>query len=587
MGEAMISKLFRKMVATQIISSMTVMLCMLIDSIMIGRYLGVDSMTAYGFSTPVVLVFAAISSMISAGIQVRCGKTMGAGDETGTNKCYSTSAAVTLLIAAVGVAGVLIFISPLCTLIGAGEDIPGNTVFGLTKDYLRGFIIGAPAFMFAQIMVPYMQMSGSRMRLVAAVIVMSISDIAFDFLNVFVLKWGTFGMGLASSLSYYIAVIIGLGYFVKKSCVFRFKFSFISMRTFSTIMKAGVPTLINQVSLVLLALTLNKLLNATAGHTAVAAYSAISTLGNICYSFSSGIASVALTLSSMLYIDSDKPSLQKLVKIMTFYSVVICGAVTAIVLIFASPMLAVFTEDPDVQVMASTGMRLFILSLIPCALNTSFKNYYQGVDHSRLTQIISILQNFALTALSAFVLSKLFGVTGIWFGFLCGEVLTLLVIAAVVMIRSRRFVFSAEAFSMLPEKFGAADEECREFMIAGESDIVPASKDAEQFCLNRGLSGRTSRLIALTTEELAYNIVRHGFSKDSYSHMIEIRIIVQDQKPTLRIRDNCIDFDPMKYLKLHKDDDPTAHIGLRMIMKMVKDANYVNLMGMNCLTLTL
>ena len=140
---------------------------------------------------------------------------------------------------------------------------------------------------------------------------------------------------------------------------------------------------------------------------------------------------------------------------------------------------------------------------------------------------------------------------------------------------------------MLPEKFGAADEECREFMIADESDIVPASKDAEQFCLNRGLSGRTSRLIALTTEELAYNIVRHGFSKDTYSHMIEIRIIVQDQKPTLRIRDNCIDFDPMKYLKLHKDDDPTAHIGLRMIMKMVKDANYVNLMGMNCLTLTL
>ena len=42
----MIKKLFRQMLVTQIVSSMTVTLCMLIDSIMIGRFLGVDAMTA-------------------------------------------------------------------------------------------------------------------------------------------------------------------------------------------------------------------------------------------------------------------------------------------------------------------------------------------------------------------------------------------------------------------------------------------------------------------------------------------------------------------------------------------------------------
>ena len=175
----MITKVFGQMIATQIISSMTVMLCMLVDNIMIGRYLGVESMTAYGFSTPVLLVFAALGSMLSAGIQVVCGKTMGVGDQRGTNRCFSTSAAVTFAISAVGVLVVILFTSPLCTLIGAGENVPGNTVFGLTKDYLRGFIIGAPAFMFAQIMVPYMQISGSRTRLVAAVAVMTVSDVAF------------------------------------------------------------------------------------------------------------------------------------------------------------------------------------------------------------------------------------------------------------------------------------------------------------------------------------------------------------------------------------------------------------------------
>ena len=40
------------MLLTQILSAMTVTLCMLIDSIMIGRFLGVDSMSAYGLARP-------------------------------------------------------------------------------------------------------------------------------------------------------------------------------------------------------------------------------------------------------------------------------------------------------------------------------------------------------------------------------------------------------------------------------------------------------------------------------------------------------------------------------------------------------
>ena len=81
----MIKRVFRQMLVTQIVSAMTVMLCMLIDSIMIGRFLGVDSMTAYGLATPVLLVFAAFGSLLSAGIQVMTGKTMGTGDIEATN----------------------------------------------------------------------------------------------------------------------------------------------------------------------------------------------------------------------------------------------------------------------------------------------------------------------------------------------------------------------------------------------------------------------------------------------------------------------------------------------------------------------
>ena len=171
----MIRKTFRQMLTAQILSAMTVMLCMLVDSIMIGRFLGVDSVAAYGLSNPVLLVFAAYGSMLSAGIQVLCGKTMGAGDRDATDACYTVALVLGIGVSVIGMVLILLFASPVCTLLGAGKAGPDNPVFFLTRDYLRGFIIGAPAFIIAQIMVPFLQISGNRTRLAAAVLLMTVN----------------------------------------------------------------------------------------------------------------------------------------------------------------------------------------------------------------------------------------------------------------------------------------------------------------------------------------------------------------------------------------------------------------------------
>ena len=584
----MIKKIFRQMLVTQIISAMTVMLCMLVDSIMIGRFLGVDSMTAYGLATPVLLIFAAFGSMLSAGIQVMCGKTMGSGDMEGTNACFSVLVALAALVSVLGVALVLVFTDPICTLLGAGNATPDNTVFYLTRDYLRGFIIGAPAFIFAQIMVPYMQISGSRTRLVVAVIAMTVADIAFDLLNVFVIKQGTLGMGLASSLSYYVAFAIGIAYFFKKKCMFKFRRSLVKAKTALELLKYGVPTVINQISLVLLVFILNKVLLDVGQNLAVAAYSVISTVGNICYCVGSGIASVALLLSSIFYSDEDKSELRALVRTMTFYAVVLDVALIAIVLVAAPALIALFlTDSLEAKDMAVLGLRLFSLSLLPCSINTTYKNYLQGVNKTGFSQAISVMQNFAFTALFAFVLSRFLSTTGVWLAFLCGETLTLLIIVVLVWKKNGKPSFSAETFSYLPQDFGADDADCFEARMDSVGTVVEVSSAAAEFCIAHGESRRNGMMISLCIEEMGDNIVEHGFTKDNKEHSIDVRLLFKGEKRVIRIRDNCLNFDPLNYLELHKTDDPTAHIGIRMVMKMVKSANYVNSLGLNNLTLVL
>ena len=582
----MIRKLFKQMLWPQILSAMTVMLCMVIDSMMIGRFLGVEAMSAYGFSMPVLLVFAALGSLISAGVQVVCGKAVGSGSQKASDACFTASAVLAFFISTVGLLLVLIFVDPLCRLLGAGSAVAGGPVFSMTREYLIGFIVCAPAFIGAQIMIPYIQLAGKRSLLVIAVAAMTLSDVLFDFLNVFVLHWGTFGMGLASSLSYYIAFGIGLGYFLRKNSAFHFNLRNGILKTCLSILKSGIPTVVNQISMVLLTFCLNKLLLAIGTYRAVAAYSVVSSVGNISFSFGTGIGAVALMLSSVFYADEDRGALQELVRTMSIHAIALNIPVAVLVFLFAPQLVGLFLpEDAVTMQLAAEGVRLFALCLVPSALNSAFKNYYQGIGRSKLTQAMCVLQNFALVALYAFVLSRFFGTTGVWLAFVCGETTLLILLSLLVFRRFGRFRIGAEAYAMLPKRFGVSEKDCLECTILSMNDAVAAANRAESFCRTHGTGDAISKKVALCIEEMTSNIIRHGFSADTRPHRIHLRLVIKDRERIIRIRDNCALFDPLRYFELHSCDN--EHLGLKTVMGLVKDANYINSLGMNNLMLRL
>ena len=470
---------------------------------------------------------------------------------------------------------------------GAGDPTPDNTVFWLTKDYLIGFIIGAPAFICAQIMVPYVQIVGEQKRLIIAVLAMTVADIGLDLLNVLFVKAGMFGMGMASSLSYFIALGVGLTYFLSKKCIFKFRLKSLSLKTMGYLVKEGFPTVVNQISLVLLVYVLNRLLLDVSGNTGVAAYAVISTVSNICYCFGSGIAAVALTLSSMFYVEQDKTSLIEVVRTMSKYGIIINAIVIAVVVLAAPILIGIFITDPasNVKDMAILGVRLFSLSLVSCAMCTTLKNYYQGTGRTGLTQLISILQNFVFVVLFAFVLSRFIGTTGIWLSFFAGETMSFVVVLIIVFFKKKKVSASAESLALLDDDFGVPDEDIYEAEIATKEEISAASIAIADFCKEHGEDDKTSYYISLCMEEITANIINHGFGKDNKDHKIDVRYVIKKKKRTLRIRDDCQTFDPVSYFELHKDEEPSESIGINVVMSLTKDAKYINSLGLNNLTL--
>ena len=93
-NNTMIRKLIRQMLAAQVLSALTVSVCLLVDSIMVSHFYGEPGMAAYGLANPLLLVIGAIGSMLSSGVQVACSRSLGKGDQEETNVGYATTLAV-------------------------------------------------------------------------------------------------------------------------------------------------------------------------------------------------------------------------------------------------------------------------------------------------------------------------------------------------------------------------------------------------------------------------------------------------------------------------------------------------------------
>ena len=140
---------------------------------------------------------------------------------------------------------------------------------------------------------------------------------------------------------------------------------------------------------------------------------------------------------------------------------------------------------------------------------------------------------------------------------------------------------------VISPKFGVCQKDRLDITVRSMEEVVLVSRKVQNFCTEKGIDSRRSYLAALMVEEMAGNIVLHGFSKDRKQHSVDLRIAWKNQDLILRIKDDCIPFDPSERRKIVTPEDITKNIGIRMVFSMAKEIQYQNILGMNALTILL
>ena len=141
---------------------------------------------------------------------------------------------------------------------------------------------------------------------------------------------------------------------------------------------------------------------------------------------------------------------------------------------------------------------------------------------------------------------------------------------------------------LLPKDFGIPEEDRLELSPATIEEVTGLSEKAYTFCIERDISPSNSNKLALCVEEMAGNVIEHGFN-DGKPHHMDVRVLVKGDTVILRLRDDCRHFDLREKVKKWTPDPehPEKYMGIRMVLQMAKDIAYTNTMNTNNLIITI
>ena len=555
----------------------------MVDGVVIGQFLGVDSTAAFGIINPLMIAFSIIGAVVSAGARNRFTKLLGAGKTEQARNVFSLACILSTGIAAALMLFLIIFSGPVTSALGAS----GNTADLLpqARNYLIGISFGLPAMNLVRVLNGFMALDNDRNLPVISSIFLTVSDILMDLAAVLFFHGGTLEMGVATSISYYVALAVLLTHFRKKDIFLRFQFRGLPWEETSSILGKGMPSGVCRLGNTLRCIFMNRMLALIASAAAIAAYSVHRQADSFFNPVTIGMADTVALLAGILVGEEDRPMMKRLLFTSVQATFVITAGIAALIWILAPQFASLYIkENPEAMRLAVTAVRCYAIGMPINGLNLIYLNYFQGIGKSVLASVSGFVCESGLLILSAAAMVPHLGADAVWWAYPVSQFLVMCYYGIVVAVESHRIKIHREGLwnrvLLLPDTFDVSDNDKLDVTITGMDDVMQLTDAVWKFCDAHDCDSTQRNHLVLSVEELAGNVIRHGFA-DGKPHCIEVRILKKPSGYYCRFRDDCLIFDPVRQVRLLSDEDPTYHIGLRMIAALAKDIQYTCVLKLN------
>ena len=212
-NQKLIQSAFVRMMIVNMFVMMTSCLNSFIDNLIVGRILGTDALAATGYFAPIATAVG-FYNVIVLGVQVLGGNFIGAGKKEKINSLFMSAFVFLGVLSAAFAAIGIVFRNDLSMILGAR-----GTVHEMLSGYIAGYMPGIPAQALSAMLMAMVSFNNDMRRSYISAVFLAVSNAAGDLL---LSGMGTFGIGLATTISGLIALFILLPGYFRKDRVFHF-----------------------------------------------------------------------------------------------------------------------------------------------------------------------------------------------------------------------------------------------------------------------------------------------------------------------------------------------------------------------------
>ena len=583
------SHLMMSLLPLQVLLAVVGYLNDIVSTLFASNAVGADSMAAIGLYTPATKGMAAIVALLSAGATVLCSQYIGRNQMDKTQAVFSLSMVLTVII---GLAVAAIHV--LAGIIYQTVMLPqGSAVDALFAQYLFGKAVGVVPYVLGVQLVSFLAMENELKLTTFASVAYIAANVAFHVLFVVVLKYEAFGLSLAASLASWVYVAVLAQHFLRGKSFLRLDFKRIEWGEAREMFKYGYSPATVQAYYAVRSGIINAIILATAGTVGLSAYATAYTFMNIFWSLPDGMEAVSRMLIGVSIGEEDKQALCDIMRVMFRRYVPMALTMTVLIAICAEPLTNLYYHDAAEAVYQMTmwGIRIYPWCFPLSVITMHFNVYANAMEKPALTHGIQLLDGFVCVPVYMALFMPFIGIVGAFLAYVLRGLTVCVFIFAYACVCNKGFPRTLEELMAIPEGFGVAPDARMDLCVKSIEEVVTVSREVRAFCAQRGIDSRRTFMSGLCLEEMAGNVVAHGFKKDKRDHSVDIRVTHKRDDHLddliLRIKDDCVPFNPRERLEMLDPEDKAHGIGTRIVFKSATSIDYQHILGLNVLTIRL
>ena len=578
----LLTRLFFRLLPYQILLIVINAVNGIVDSLYASNAIGQSAMSAIGLFSPFNHFLYAASIVFVSGSQILYGRYL-AKDREKINGLITVN-----LVVSGGLALAASLLMALGVVTGATRIfISTEPELQMLNSYILGQALGIPALVLGQQLFSFLSLENRKTLTMIASVACFAVNAALNHVFIVFCDMGTFGLGLSSAVSLWIFLGVQAVYYLRGKSEWKMTLRGCRWGDAVKIFTLGYSGALSRFVEMFRCLIVNALILQYVGNAGLSSFAASNSLLAVIWAVPFGMVAVARMLFSISVGEEDRKSLVDVFRIVMTKGMMLMAVIVALLILGAEPLTRLFYRDPSdpVYMMTVMGFRILPLCMPLAVLSLHFAMYSQTTEKKVMAVVLPLCDGMIGVVLFSFILIPAMKMNGLYISNVLNGVFCAAVIFFGAWIHRKRCPRNFEELMDIPERIGAEADARIDISIRGMDEVVDVSRQITDFCNRRGIDKRRAYFAGLCMEEMAGNVVQHGFIKDHKDHSADIRVIHKNNEVVMRIRDNCVSFNPIDYVRMMEPGDVGRNVGIKLVYSIASDVSYQNLLGMNVLTI--